>query len=202
MAAGARDAGRQLRPAGARAGNRQRGAIACAKQGSFPAAAKGLCWRGPCADCGPLGGGDAADRRRQARRGRLRLGAVRSGLLARRTAAATGQNQSIGCGGSPIFNDLNFGGFLIYHQPRLRVFVDDRCSLYGSEFLQAYEHARREAPAEIERWRRQYGFRYALVESDGQFDRYLSSHPAWTQLGRTPAAALYGRDIGLPAAIR
>ena len=104
--------------------------------------------------------------------------------------------------GTPIFNDLNFGGFLIYHEPRLRVFVDDRCSLYGAEFLQAYDRARREAPAEIERWRRQYGFRYALVETGGPFDRYLSSTPAWTLLGRTPAAALYERDIGVPATIR
>ena len=31
--------------------------------------------------------------------------------------------------GTLIFNDLKFGGFLIYHEPRLRVFVDDRCPL-------------------------------------------------------------------------
>ena len=41
--------------------------------------------------------------------------------------------------GTPIFNDMNFGGFLIYHAPRLRVFVDDRCSLYGTDFLLAYD---------------------------------------------------------------
>ena len=31
--------------------------------------------------------------------------------------------------GTRIFNDMNFGGFLIYHAPRLRVFIDDRCPL-------------------------------------------------------------------------
>ncbi len=41
--------------------------------------------------------------------------------------------------GTRIFNDLNFGGFLIYHTPRLRIFVDDRCSLYGTDFLLACE---------------------------------------------------------------
>ena len=61
--------------------------------------------------------------------------------------------------GTRIFNDLNFGGFLIYHAPRLRVFVDDRCPLYGTEFLLAYDRARRKDPAQIDRWRRQYGFR-------------------------------------------
>ena len=76
----------------------------------------------------------------------------------------------------------------------MRVFIDDRCPLYGTDFLQAYDHARRESPAEIERWRRQYGFRYALVETGGQFDRYLSSTPGWTLLGRSPAAMLYKRQ--------
>ena len=50
--------------------------------------------------------------------------------------------------GTPIFNDLDLGGFLIYHAPRLRVFVDDRCALYGADFLEAYDHARRENPAQ------------------------------------------------------
>ncbi len=98
--------------------------------------------------------------------------------------------------GTPIFNDLNFGGFLIYHEPRLRVFVDDRCSLYGTEFLRAYDHARREDPAEIERWRRQYGFRYALVETGGPFDRYLSVHPRLDPAGpHARSGTLYDGDV-------
>ena len=95
-----------------------------------------------------------------------------------------------------IFNDLDFGGFLMYHAPRLRVFVDDRCSLYGGEFLRAYDHARRDDPAQIDRWQRQYGFRYALVQSGGQFDRHLAAAGQWTLLGRTPVAALYQRTSG------
>jgi hypothetical protein len=95
--------------------------------------------------------------------------------------------------GAPIFNDLNFGGFLIYHTPRLRVFVDDRCSLYGEEFLVAYERARRANPAQLDRWRQQYGFDYALVATGGQFDRYLAGADQWTCLAGTPAATLYRR---------
>ncbi len=95
--------------------------------------------------------------------------------------------------GPGIFNELNFGGFLIYHTPRLPVFIDDRCSLYGTAFLQAYEHARCENPAEIDRWQRQYGFRYALVETAGRFDRYLAGAAPWALLARTPAATLYQR---------
>ncbi len=93
--------------------------------------------------------------------------------------------------GSPIFNDLNLGGFLIYHAPRLRVFIDDRCSLYGTEFLQNYLEARRETPGQIDRWRQKYGFSYALVEAGGDFDKHLSASPAWSAVARTPAATLY-----------
>jgi hypothetical protein len=33
--------------------------------------------------------------------------------------------------GTPIFNEVLFGGFLIYLTLGLRVFIDDRCELYG-----------------------------------------------------------------------
>ena len=98
--------------------------------------------------------------------------------------------------GTPIFNDLSLGGFLIYHAPRLRVFIDDRCSLYGEDFLEAYDHARRENPAEIDRWQRQYGFRHAVVESGGKFDNHLAESASWTLLARTSTATLYQYRMG------
>ena len=94
-------------------------------------------------------------RRRARAGGRLRLGTVRSGPLANRLAAEARRRSTAPIAtATRIFNDLNFGGFLIYHAPRLRVFVDDRCSLYGGEFLGAYDRARREDPAQIDRWQR------------------------------------------------
>ncbi len=106
--------------------------------------------------------------------------------------------------GAPIFNDMVFGGFLIYHTPRLRVFIDDRCALYGSKFLQKVDHARRQDPARIERWQQQYGFGCALVQTDLEsdryemkFDRYLDASDRWRLIRRTPAATLYERDLGL-----
>ncbi|HEY4759404.1 MAG TPA: hypothetical protein VIH42_02370 [Thermoguttaceae bacterium] len=92
-----------------------------------------------------------------------------------------------------IFNDLRFGGFLIYHTPRLKIFIDDRCPLYG-ELLFLYDFARRQNPGEIERWQKQYQFHYALVEAGSAFDLYLNQSPRWTLLGRCAAAALYGQD--------
>jgi hypothetical protein len=96
-----------------------------------------------------------------------------------------------------IFNDLKFGGFLIYFAPRLSVFIDDRCPLYGTEFLLSYDRARREDPALLDRWREEYGFRYALVESGGRFDGWLAKSPSWRLWGRTPSAALYELRLGL-----
>jgi len=96
--------------------------------------------------------------------------------------------------GTRIFNDLGLGGFLIYHAPRLRVFIDDRCALYGRDLLPAYDRARREDPAQIEKWHEQYGFPYALVVTGSPFDRYLDQSDSWTRLGRAPAATLYRRS--------
>jgi hypothetical protein len=101
--------------------------------------------------------------------------------------------------GPRIFNDLNFGGFLIYHTPRLPIFIDDRCALYGTDFLQAYDRARRENPAQLDRWRQQYGFHYALVETGGRFDRYLAGAAPWGLVARAPPATLY-RYMGVSAA--
>lgn len=92
-----------------------------------------------------------------------------------------------------IFNDMNFGGFLIFHAPRLRVFIDDRCALYGSELLKTYDRARRENPRRLDDWQAEYGFRYALVETGKHFDAHLQRSDAWMMLQRTPVATLYQR---------
>jgi hypothetical protein len=95
--------------------------------------------------------------------------------------------------GTPIFNDMLFGGFLIYHVPGLRVFIDDRCELYGDDGLLAYAHAYFEDPAQVERWRQQYGFEAALVQTGSAFDRYLRGAPGWTSAGQSGPASFYRR---------
>jgi len=96
--------------------------------------------------------------------------------------------------GTPIFNDLNFGGYLTYHAPRMRIFIDDRCALYGGDMLLEYENARLRKPEQLEAWRQEYGFRHALVIAGSRFDKYLEESPDWQPLGRTSAAALYQYD--------
>jgi hypothetical protein len=90
-----------------------------------------------------------------------------------------------------IFNDMLFGGFLIFHTPRLPIFIDDRCEHYGRDFLLAYDRARRENPGQLDAWRRQYRFDFALVESGSPLDHYLDGNDHWTLIRRSGPAALW-----------
>lgn len=97
--------------------------------------------------------------------------------------------------GRPIFNDMLFGGFLIYYTPGLRVFIDDRCELYGDEGLMDYVRALCDNPAQIEQWADQYGFDTALIQTGSAFDLYLRRASGWHMVRRTEAATLYRRAV-------
>ncbi|MBI5758945.1 MAG: hypothetical protein HZA46_10555 [Planctomycetales bacterium] len=95
--------------------------------------------------------------------------------------------------GTPIFNDMLFGGFLIYHTPKFRVFIDDRCELYGDAGLLKYVEARERHPDRIDEWADQFKFELALTESGSGFDEYLSRATEWQVVRRSSAGALYRR---------
>jgi hypothetical protein len=84
----------------------------------------------------------------------------------------------------------------------LKVFVDDRCELYGDDWLTDYADAYYHHPERIEAWAREYGFDRALVIPDSVLDRYLRDAPRWAVVRRTPAAALYRRIPATPAGAR
>ena len=90
-----------------------------------------------------------------------------------------------------LFKTLDFGGFVTFHAPRLRTFIDDRCELFGDDFLRQYSEAENGRPEHLDRWREQYEFQHALVRSGSAFDRHLASHADWRLVRRTAAAALY-----------
>jgi hypothetical protein len=95
--------------------------------------------------------------------------------------------------GAPIFNEMQFGGFLIYNCPGLRVFIDDRCELYGADGLMEYAQALVDDPGAIDRWQKQYGFEIALTATGSKFDDYLYSSTDWLVVRRAEAATLYLR---------
>jgi hypothetical protein len=100
-------------------------------------------------------------------------------------------------GGASIFNEYRFGGFLIYYTPGFKVFVDDRCELYGDRWLLQYVQAEGQGTAQqVRSWEaaaRPYAFDLALTATGSGFDRYFSQASEWVQLRRTPAASLYQR---------
>jgi hypothetical protein len=92
-----------------------------------------------------------------------------------------------------IFNEYDLGGFLIYYTPGIRVFVDDRCEVYGDAWLSDYAEARRATPERVDAWAEQYRLDWALVKAGSGFDRYLRRAPGWSLIRRSPAASLYRR---------
>ena len=46
---------------------------------------------------------------------------------------------------------MKFGGFLIAYTPGLRVFIDDRCELYGDDRLIEYGRAHERSPESVDR---------------------------------------------------
>ena len=90
-----------------------------------------------------------------------------------------------------IFNQLHYGGLIIFHSPESRVFIDDRCELYGFEFLADYARAEVSAPERLQAWDAEYDFDVALVMVGSPFDRFLSGEPSWKLVATDGAAALY-----------
>jgi hypothetical protein len=97
--------------------------------------------------------------------------------------------------GAPIFNEYAFGGFLIYYSPELRVYVDDRCEVYGDRWLHDFVVASETDPgAYLAASQIRYGhFDLALVQVGSGFDRYFQGESDWTVVGRAQSATLYQR---------
>ncbi len=96
--------------------------------------------------------------------------------------------------GARVLNDYTLGGYLIYHTPRLKVFIDDRCELYGDAWLEDYDRASMTDPALMDGWLARYAIDYVLVAPGSPFDTHISTQPGWSIQGRCPVANFYGRD--------
>ncbi len=98
-------------------------------------------------------------------------------------------------GTGPVFNDLNWGGYLILQSdpPRL-VFVDDRFELYGREFLVAYLDALQYGPA----WHAlaaRHQFEFVLVRPGLPLERLLRESSDWETLHADDTAVLLHRRM-------
>jgi hypothetical protein len=97
--------------------------------------------------------------------------------------------------GTRLFNEYLFGGFLIYQTPGYRVFIDDRCELYGDNWLKEYVDAETSGTeAYIEECQTKFGpMDFALTRTGSGFDRYFAHAPSWRLLHEGSAANFYER---------
>ena len=94
-----------------------------------------------------------------------------------------------------LFTDYLGGGFIIHHAPGYKVFVDDRCEVFGGPWLMEFVKASQyDTAAAIVRWEGVYGqFNFALTKMDTHFDDYFRTSPDWICLKRSEFAAFYKR---------
>lgn len=93
--------------------------------------------------------------------------------------------------GTPIFNDFEYGGYLMYFTPKLRVFIDDRCELYGDKFLFDYVHP------DFDRFSdyiNRYDLGVALVRSSSKYANYFEKMPDWKEVNHTGTAVLFKKS--------
>ena len=95
--------------------------------------------------------------------------------------------------GSRIFNEYELGGFLIYFTPGLKVFIDDRCELYGDSWLEEYATAADHHPERIDDWSVRFRFDHAIVRAGSSFDRFMEKSSRWDRTGASDAFSLYQR---------
>lgn len=94
--------------------------------------------------------------------------------------------------GIRVFNDMRFAGYLIYCEPRARVFIDDRCELYRDIGLLRYVELQRH-PEQIEGEAAYRDIDFAMVRSRSPQHSYLARSSRWTLLHQDRTAVLFGR---------
>ena len=99
--------------------------------------------------------------------------------------------------GNHLFNDYIDGGFVIYHAPGYKVFVDDRCEVFGGDWLLRFVLAGSTGTeAAIREWEREYGnFDFALTRTGMRFDEHFANSADWHCVKRTTTAAFYRRIV-------
>lgn len=98
---------------------------------------------------------------------------------------------------SKLFNgEYIDGGFVIYHAPGYKVFVDDRCELTGGPWLVDFVRKSFEPGSTIDEWQAKCGrFDFALTRTGTPFDAWFAASPQWQAVKVTPTATFYKRRI-------
>ena len=91
----------------------------------------------------------------------------------------------------PVYNDYDFGGYLIAHD--VRTFVDGRTDqLFLGGFLPALAHAiTSKDDTDFAALMKRYNVTWALVRAGSRDAGHLASIPGWTKIHQDPVAAVF-----------
>ena len=93
-------------------------------------------------------------------------------------------------------NDANLGGFVIYHAPKLKIFMDDRFELCGDAWLMNYVETIRDHPERFEDWYQEYRFEVAIVAASTPMlplENAMRTSGHWREIARDCTAVMYRR---------
>ncbi|MEP6921896.1 MAG: hypothetical protein ABI967_12285 [bacterium] len=94
----------------------------------------------------------------------------------------------------PMFNDYNWGGYLIWRlYPEGKVFIDGRADVYGDDFVFEYLRTYQAEPNWRDRLDR-YGIRTVLIEPHSHLANLLREEKGWRKVFEDPGAAIFMRD--------
>lgn len=89
-----------------------------------------------------------------------------------------------------IFNEMLFGGFLTFHVPRMKLFIDDRCELCGEEGIRSYVKAENDH-VYLAKLASDLNWTAALTIPGSGFDKFFTSRSDWRLDNKTPAANFF-----------
>ncbi len=92
---------------------------------------------------------------------------------------------------TPVLNEYNFGGFLIFHG--VRPFIDGRAELYGDKFLAEYAELVRPNRERIVQTLEQRGIQWAILNAASPAKTAMEALPGWRLLYADKIAAIYAR---------
>jgi hypothetical protein len=92
---------------------------------------------------------------------------------------------------TPLFNDYNFGGYLIY--AGVSPFIDGRQDMYGDEFMRQYAAVTHPDKAALEKTFRDYDIQWTLLSPSNAAVSLLDALPGWCRLYADAFAIIHTR---------
>ena len=89
----------------------------------------------------------------------------------------------------PVFNDYNFGGYLIFNH--IRPFIDGRADMYGDTFMHQYVSAVLPEKTTLETALHDNGVRWTILATGSPVIALLDAMPQWHRLYADKVAVVY-----------